>query len=99
MASNALRAFLEAPADDGRLMIDLADDEHGADDARDQALQDDGLVVVNGDGGAVAGERNSVGRGRRVICLRRRGRRFMHTRKLVHIDDVDHERVYKQKRV
>jgi hypothetical protein len=46
---NALGAFLQAAADDGGLVVNLADDEDWADDAGGEALQNHGLVVVDGD--------------------------------------------------
>lgn len=91
---DALRALLQAAADDRRRVVDLADDQHGRDDARREALQDHGLVVVDRDLGPVVREGDGVRRGRGVIWLRRgRGWGVDAAGWLVHVDDVHDKRV------
>lgn len=95
MVSNALRAFLKTAANDNRCMVHFPDDQHRADDARGQALQHDGLIVVDGYLGAVVGKRYCVGRWRRIFWEEGRWRRRIHTTgRLVDVNDVHDERVY-----
>lgn len=92
--ADALGTFVGAPTDDDRLVVDLADDEHGGDDAGSEALEDHGLIVVDGNGGAVVHERDRVGWGRGVVGLRWWRWRCIDTPcGLLHINNVHHERV------
>lgn len=68
---DALRALLQPAADDRRRMVDFADDQHRRDDARREALQDHGLVIIDRDLGPVVREGDGIRRGRGVIWLRR----------------------------
>lgn len=78
---------------DGSL-LNLANDKHRRDNTRDQALEDDGLVVVDRDGGAVDRVRDRVRWGRRVVGMRRRrGRSVETTGGLGYINNVHDKRV------
>ena len=91
---DTLDAILKSTSDNGRRMVDFADDEDGRDDAGNEALEDNGLVVVDGDLGPIVGERDGVRRWRWIFRLRRWGRRCIDTtRGLVDVDDVHDERI------
>lgn len=49
MVGDTLGTFLQSTANDGGLVIDLANDQDGADDSRCQTLKNNGLIVIDGD--------------------------------------------------
>lgn len=91
---DALGALLQPPTHHRGLVANFADDEDGAHDTGREALQDDGLVVINSDLGAVRREGDRIGWGGRIISLRWRWRRCIGaTGRLVHVDDIHDERI------
>ena len=97
MVSDTLGTLLEAASDDSGLVIDLANDEDGGDNARCQALQYNRLVVINGYLRTVVGEGYRIRRRRGVIGLGRWWRWSIDpSGGLVDVDDVHDEGVFKK---
>jgi hypothetical protein len=81
---------LKTAADNCRLVVHLADDKHGADDPRRQALQHDGLVII--DRRPRIGIRDSIRRrGGKVCVWRWRRRDIKSTCRPVHVHNIHDE--------
>jgi len=82
------------PPNDCGLVVDLADNEDGADNSGSKTLEDDSLVVVDWNLRAIVWELDGVRRWRRIFWLRWRGWRGVNTAdRFVDINDVHNERV------
>ena len=95
VVGDALGALLEPPTDDSSLVVYLPDDQHRADDTGSQALQNNSLVVVNWNLGAIVGKGDGIRRRRWIIRLRRWWRGCVKTcaGRLVDVDDIHDERI------
>ena len=90
----SLSTLLDPSTDDSGLVVDLADDQDGADNSRRKTLEDDGLVVVNWDLRAIVRKLNCVGGWRGIIRLGwRRGRGVNATDWFVDVNDIHDKRV------
>ena len=93
MVGHTFCTVLKTAADNGRLVIDFADNKDRADNPRRQALQHDGLVVI--DRRPRVGIRDSIRGRRRIVCVwGRRRRDIKSTRRSVHVNNIHDKGVW-----
>jgi hypothetical protein len=94
VVGNALGAILDSTTNNNGTVIDLADDENWTDNTRDETLEDDSLVIVNGDVLPTGRERDGGGRRRGVVGIRRMWMDAIGgTRAFVHVNDINNEHI------